>query len=573
MSENRRRIHTLFGEVEYLPAPTRRVSSLHVEAEVLPGPHRRVSSLMVEVEYIPSEIQIQSELSVRYNWIRNTLQADPGADVTSLVNDYRAALEAAYGITFSGSPDWGLVGIHFARLGLDAVAWAIKSWCDNEINRQHLSYGTDRFSLFRRVFPPVSLINSSEVKTNIAESSLGSITIFQRPNLISYYRVLVEGIEVRYATVDPDGNPKSPPAGELLGTIDGLPQYAERYGEGPLIGSGRQGIMTPNNFIHELGHSLSRFAGFGTSGYGTNPGRGSIEYAVYAAGSPYTNFSRAGMGELFLQEFVKAQLNEGVSVADLKIYYEHARIINNNPTAGFDTSVFNRPPTITAPDQRDDYYLLYSLLGESHFALWNEDDYNPYGLNARIDFHVHNAEASALETAADFFLNWVRNKLQKLDTTDPDWSIFARANIGIFLRNAVLYHHGSVDHYQRLGAVGGPVAMGTVQDPSYRLRLTDDNPAQNIERNVLNDTAQASDFLPSTPLSVEIYGYVVPTNPIDQYSDRWLLVKDIRNRLVWIASAGLSGYDLSQVDPIPQPDVFYLNYEFKDADILTILGA
>ena len=279
----------------------------------------------------------QAALDEAFDDIRDALQTDPEADIDTLVADYQDIIETAFGVTFSKeittpqvADDWGLIALHFAHLGLEATAEAFERWVEAEIVNQYLCQSVDRYALFRRITGGLELKNVANEASNAALTTGKTISI----NRI------------------PDGN--------------------------------RQWIMTPNNLIHEIGHSLDNSSGFGTAKIG------SIQYTIddVSAGggsSLHNGFTRDGIGPSYL----RVQ------------FYEHARVedTNNDGVAEFNTAALNNlPPSNFDPSG----YLLYDLFS-SIFDLW-DSSYNIYrviNMNARIDPFGINTEASPVETVAD----------------------------------------------------------------------------------------------------------------------------------------------------------------------------
>ena len=100
-------------------------------------------------------------------------------------------------------------------------------------------------------------------------------------------------------------------------------------------------------------------------------------------------------------------------------------------------------------------------------------------MNACIDPFGINTEASPVETVADSFLSWVRSAFQS-DSYGQNWIQFYADNIGMFLRNAVIYNYpGSmVQFYQDQPSPLIPqtslgIATRTASDYSLRLEPTE----------------------------------------------------------------------------------------------------
>lgn len=496
-------------------------------------------------------VQPQQTLDDAFTLLRNTLQATPEADLTSQIDAYKTAIQNAFGVTFeveSGAPEnWGAVSLHFARQGLEATARAFENWVTAELGQQGLCKTIDRFDLFKRIMGSMILRNVPETQIHIANATGHTIRAFQRPATIPDKLECVKEAD--------DQNPE-----QILGLIDETQdcetcppgtdwcrQAYQRDGSGNLIPNGRQGIMTPNNLIHELGHALDGFAGFGSKVIGSiqnaidNPSMG-------GGASLHNDYSRKGMGEEHLQTQ----------------YYEHAKIeMDSGNTAKFTVLSIApaRIPSYPVPEQ----YLLFDLFDDTKYALWQLPMYaDHYGSNTRIDTFGINTAIDPTETTADAFLSWVRTAFQP-DTFGQNWQQFFSTNIGIFLRNAVIWQQGMIAYYQSVYLIPeSPTDTGSKAN-SRLLRLTPVEPLNND-----NIIGSSSALLPD---NVEIFSWNTPSVPISDGSPYWLLVGDVENRLVWVASNGIN-HNVGLVTSSPQIDASQItpNRAFSGSDINIIIG-
>jgi hypothetical protein len=468
----------------------------------------------------------QSALDDAFTDIRTALQANPSANITTLVGDYKDAIHNAFGVTFdaeSGADDWAdsdnVVALHFVRQGLQAVAEAFQKWVEKDS-----CTAVDRFELFRRVTNGLILKNLATEASNVAKTE-GSI--------IKVNRV-------------PNGN--------------------------------RQWKMTPNNLIHELGHFLSRSSGFGFSLLGSIENELNPFLANYSID---TRYDRDGMGPLFLRQ----QIDPGDFST---LFYVHATIepdgINPN-LAVFDPQ--NGDP-VTPPDYL--FYTLfgenYNLWNSAYNIYPKSNDDKP---TARVDLLVQNYPllpgeeprtsddigfdfTRRGEITADSFLNWVRESFD--GTKGSAWLNFYEADdednhrrIGMFLRNAVIYNYpgGMVQFYKDHDVIPqASITVGTVDDDDANVRLTPTTTDDNIIAvtvNALNTN------------NVPIYGWS-DTNPSGS-SPYWLLVEDSVSRLVWVASNAID-YDDTKITPqneIDDIEILSPVRPFNDTDLSIILGA
>ena len=120
---------------------------------------------------------------------------------------------------------------------------------------------------------------------------------------------------------------------------------------------------------------------------------------------------------------------------------------------------------------------------------------------------------------------------------------FFNANMGAFLRNAVMNRFGNLKLHQKHGlAPLSPIVSSNSYWPNYQVRVVPEDATNLI-------LGLASDYLPSTVL---VYGWRDAGGLLrDNQSRYWLLVADRFDRLVWVASVGVS-HDEIQVKTAPE---------------------
>lgn len=456
------------------------------------------------------EAEYQHNLDTAFADLKTALQNNPTAAeadpvIATPLNNYKTAIQTAFGVTFStesGASDWGVISLHFAHLGLQATAEAFERWVENYIELNNLCGSVGRFDLFRRVMGQMTLMNAAEEQDNVALTTGATIRVYRKP------------------------------------------------------GANRQWVMTPNNLIHELGHSFTRATGYDTVLIG------SIEQALQNT-SLVTDYTRDGLGPEYLRP------PQGIYD---QLYFEHAVISNDNGVA-----IFTKLNP-TYPDLTPDNYLLFDLFG-TNFALWNSS-YNMYGLRARVDIFVQNWPPSSdsddvkiRELVADSFMNWVRNSFT--GTKGADWQNFFEVTIGKFMRNATVYRNGMSTHYIQNGVIRATQTeiRNFIGDPEWpNLRLIPDPTVSDA----LIGSAPISG---RDPLQSKIYGWWEGGTPMT----KWLLVDSISSdgkRLAWVVSSGMDVNEANDLIDNPPPlgnrilDVNPLDpgREFSPADLCTILG-
>lgn len=201
--------------------------------------------------------------------------------------------------------------------------------------------------------------------------------------------------------------------------------------------------------------------------------------------------------------------------------------------------------------------------------------------NARIDTLAQNSTTTAVETAADAFLNWVRDQEYQREyagtrsrcvffnadgeTNAAAWITFFVNNMGMFLRNAAIYNYpdGMVHYFQGLGTILiTPITIGSPSSQSYILRLTPNT----VDDNEVGDSL---DGLSS--VNIEIYGWLnIPPSVNEPY---WLLVRDKANRVVWVA-AGAVQHNANLIQSSPETDFSSLDpsRDFIPSDLQALIG-
>ena|GEM_PF-1015303 len=484
----------------------------------------------------------QTALDTTFAAVRDALQANPSANINTLVASYKDAIEDAFGVTFEGensAPNagvWTAISLHFARQGLQKTAEAFEAWVEAELDNECIP--VDRFALFRRIMGNITFKNMAETRINFAESNQDLIKVFQRPKFIEYYVYTDNGQKVYAPTILVDSTPQNPPAqwNPATDKKELLPQYdSDVYLQGNLIASGRQAVMTPNNLIHELGHTFDAFAGYGFKKIG------SIENALNAAQMPT---SRDGMGP----EYLQVQ------------FYLHATISEDSTT---NEAIFT--PIDYPTSYNPTGYLLHDVMGDN-YNTWNSSLYtNLYGNAARIDTNVQNPDTNTdyVETAADSFLNWVINGFE--GTAGANWQAFYADNIGIFLRNATIYNYpgGMVQFYKDQGVIPQmAIDTGTRTTTDYSVRLY----PQPINATEITSTA-------SLPSTFPIFGWQEIDPPLNDGSVYWLLIADNNNRLVWAAEKAI-GHDPNKLNTQNKIDPTLLNPSraYTNLDLSIIMG-
>src|SRR5690606_33861533 len=117
-------------------------------------------------------------------------------------------------------------------------------------------------------------------------------------------------------------------------------------------------------------------------------------------------------------------------------------------------------------------------------------------------------------------LNWVREWDRPTfvdlagESQAAGWRNFFATNTGMFLRNAVIYQLGMIQHYQSQGLIPqSPLGSGSVEIGDGLVRLTPDTNSNNIIGNAAGSLLQP----------VEIFGWLSVSTPSEQLP-YWLLV-------------------------------------------------
>jgi hypothetical protein len=488
----------------------------------------------------------EDALETAFTDLRDALQTNPVANVSVEIAAYQDAIQSAFGVTFDKeitSPqvaeDWGVVSLYFAHQGLEATAKAFETWVESQLANSCIP--VDRYALFRRVMGNMTFTNKIAPQINIAETGGHSISVFWRPIPIPGKTecVLVDPEDKSETILAQIDNGQACPSGFTFSR-----QAYQRVNNQALISGDHQGVMTPNNLIHELGHAIDGFAGFGVKKIG------SIQSAIndddMGGGVPLHNdYERFGMGE-----------------AHLRVqYYEHAHI-EEKTDGSVDFQVLSvtpaRIPTYAVPQQ----YLLYNLLGEADYTLWRQAFYdNLYGENTRIDTFGINTARTDYETVADAFLSWVQGAFQQ-DSYGENWQEFFTTYMGKFLRNAAIWQIGVVAYYQSKDIIPTiSITPATRTFGSFSVRLT---PAGDILGN-------SSTLLPAPGENINIFGWT-DVFPIEN-APYWLLVPDNENRLVWVAPGAANHIqaDLTSSNKI-DPELLSPLRAFSNDDLDLLLG-
>lgn len=480
----------------------RQVSNLAVQVEYKPAPFRQVSNLIIQAEYVWQEPLTLATLENALSAIRGTLHTNPNADISSPVAVYKAAIESAFGVSFEvqGGDNWVFISLHFARQGLEATAQAFKRWA---VTQGKNPLDVNAYALFRRVMnTPFKIINVGTVNLNAVAQVIA-------PDIIVYKR-----------------------------------------------SETRQWTMTPNNVIHELGHKLDGRAGFGFKKLG------SMEYSIETAGAAlHNNYSRAGMAEgrtyLRVRALEHSQITLSSTVPDKAEY----------------SVITEKQPIPTDPDYAAfvPYRYLFNDIASNQYSVWQSPVYTQWaGSNARIDTLVINETADKTETAADAFLNWVRDGERPTfvdapgETQAAGWRNFFATNIGMFLRNAVIYGLGMKTHFQPL--IFPPSPQRNINPGTFQVRLA---PVVNESTNL------GKAFDPNDPdndlnlFDTRTYGWATSEG------FNWFLIEDRNERLVWIIFEGVkfvSGEDNAENRKIANPLILSPGKPYEVADLMTIIG-
>jgi len=172
------------------------------------------------------------------------------------------------------------------------------------------------------------------------------------------------------------------------------------------------------------------------------------------------------------------------------------------------------------------------------------------------------------------FLNWVRHSFGDLSGENhaQQWRNFFSQNIGMFLRNAVMYEQGNIDFYLDQSVIlegSTPFPIGTDFIAGYALRSKPDE---------TSSTRLKSVELGDLPTAIIIYGWLDAGGLLgDNLSTYWLLIGTSQHYLVWIASAGIahsesevksrsqiSGLQLNQLNPARS----YMEYGLDDLSLV-----
>jgi hypothetical protein len=500
---SKRQISSVGAQIEYTPDDFRQISSLAAAIEYKPAKFRQISSVALQVEYMSNSAKLLKDLDDAFDTNYKLLQADPLAQIDTTA--YRSAIIAAYGVTCdfevgTNAVDWDFLSLYFIAEALSTTARRMADWAEGQLLAQGIVREVDSVALFRRIFGPLIIRNVATENANAVAQTFG--------DRIEVYRK------------------------------DGI-----------------QRVMTPNNAIHELGHVFDGLSGLGVAKLGSL--RWCLDETSKAGGASYlhNNYSRGGMaeGRIYLRD----------------PFYEHGEVYAD---LGSNVALF-RPIDLTKlPQPTDsDYaefvpfrYLFYPFAG-TRLDMWQSSLYaGRYGNKTRFDVLVHNATATPAETAADGFLNWIRDTFGDAvgETQASKWRTFFAANLGSWLRNAAMFHDRMVQHYQFTDVIPDfPLEVGQIlNDRIIRLVPIDAD---------INELGTAFSLLPQ---NVEIFGWLSVASP-SAILPYWLLVRDSRGRLVWVTAEAIS-HNEANVKASSEtnwealaPDRSYIN-----SDLVVILG-
>jgi len=145
------------------------------------------------------------------------------------------------------------------------------------------------------------------------------------------------------------------------------------------------------------------------------------------------------------------------------------------------------------------------------------------------------------------------------------WTQFYTDNTGQFLRNAAILMNGMLTYYSEKEIVPAVnIALGTLTDNGANVRLMP------LVSNTNTIIGTAGDLILAN--SIPIYGWsdVYPSGA----SPYWLLVTDMRDRLVWITSGAIdhNSSTLTQQNRISNPDSLFPIRSFDSSDLDLLIG-
>jgi len=403
---------------------------------------------------------------------------------------YQETIRDAFGITYEGS-DWTLVNTHFVRQGAEKVADALANWAAE----QGIMVNPSQF--YQQVFGPMKFVNSkAPVEGYYAKSNGATITVYSRQG-------------------------------------------------------GGQRVMTPNNVIHELGHSFDRFSG-------------TVGLSVTATHGPAT---RDGMGYPNPRYF----LNPSLFMAAGRWVYEN------------ETFEFKRDSGMISETDAEALGLPDICVGREFWGIkgWATGLYrNDYSHLALLDQLRQSFDMVASEVIADAFLNWVvmhearanGKPAQGFDPTSragQQWIEFMDGYMATFCGNAILSHNADLRamFYQRQEVLPTGGIKATVVNDAKNLRRT---PGERQSRqNIINTLRELGRRVGQT---VHIYGKI-SDGRISDLSRAWLLMGLPDGRWGWVASRAMD-IDLDRI-----PEVDYPRFEqfctrrMTTDDLLDIIAA
>jgi len=457
----------------------RQIANIAAQVEYKPGKYRQIANIAAQVEYKPGRYRQVANIAVHVEYV--ALQSQMDAQTYQSLEDALTPIKITLYTNPTAPIDSGLI-------------WNYKTAIENAFGMTFTVDGGEDWVFISLHFARQGLEATATAFKKWVETQSQSVV-----DRYALFRRVYGSFQIQNISTVSEF-----PAEVVTGNVTVKTR--------PL---GGQWYMTPNNTIHELGHLLDGKAGFGAKKLG------SIEYtvddSVKGGGNPlHNNYSRAGMGE------GKQYLRNS--------HLLHSSITNVNGVATFiaQTNPYNNEPEYNAfvPWR----YLFYDI-AQLNYSVWASPVYSSrYGLTGRIDTLVQNATTSAVETAADGFLNWVRNSFGDLSAENnaQKWRNFFNQNIGMFLRNAVIYTYGMVQFYLEQEIITPPL-FSAAKNQSRSIRLyPEDN-----DNNLLGNT---DTYLDST---IDIYGLLPVPEGLGEGSEYWLLVSDNRERLVWVASQAI----------------------------------
>jgi hypothetical protein len=387
-------------------------------------------------------------------------------DYAGSLSRYQEAVGTAFAVTFEGQR-WTLVSTHFVRLGVEKVTDALANWAATQ------GMPVEPFQFYRQVFGPMRFVSSrTPVQGYYAKSNASVITVYSWP----------------------DGTPR---------------------------------VMTPNNVIHELGHSFDRFSGH-------------VGLSVTASHGAAT---RDGMG-----------YPDPIHLLDRDLFLSVGRWIYDGET---DTFGFARDNGVISEVDAKALGVPDTCLGREFWGIdgWAAGLYkNDYSHLCLVDQLRQSFDIVDSEVIADAFLNWVvRHEAQangkNAQGFDPasekgrQWIKFLDEKMATFCRNVVLSHNADLraTFYQDKGVLPPSFELFDTKQPTLEswMMARVINNTKNLRRtprelggNIYSSLSQLGFVKDET---IHIYGQV-PDAKISDRSKAWLLIGLPDGRWGWIAS-------------------------------------